>query len=163
MAAARRKACYASAYRQTESPMSHTAHEGKRLPDDHDVALLIARILLVVIFPISAWYKITGWPGIVGMLTQQGAPLPMVGGVVAVVVEIGAAALVILGLKTRWAAVALILYVIGTSVIAHRFWEFPPPAQFGQMMSFFKNICMIAGLGLIAVIGPGRYAVQPRP
>ena len=30
-------------------------------------------------------------------------------------------------------------------------------------MSFFKNLAMIAGLGLIALLGPGRYAIQPRP
>lgn len=128
-----------------------------------DLALLVARILLVVIFPISAYYKIIGWPGIVGMLTQQGAPLPMLGGYIAIAVEILGALLVVIGLWTRWAALVLILYVAGTSIIAHRFWEFAPPAQFGQMMQFFKNLCMIGGLLLVAVIGPGRYAVQPRP
>ncbi|MBY0334457.1 MAG: DoxX family protein [Acetobacteraceae bacterium] len=128
-----------------------------------DLALLVARILLVVIFPISAYYKIIGWPGIVGMLAQQGAPLPMLGGYIAIAVEILGALLVVIGLWTRWAALVLILYVAGTSIIAHRFWEFAPPAQFGQMMQFFKNLCMIGGLLLVAVIGPGRYAVQARP
>ena len=128
-----------------------------------DLALLIARVLLVAIFPISAWYKITGWPGIVTMLAQQGAPLPMLGGTIAIVTEMLGAALVIIGLWTRWAAIALILYVAGATIIAHRFWEFAPPQQFGQMMQFFKSLCMIGGLLLVAVIGPGRYAVRPRP
>ena len=128
-----------------------------------DLALLIARIALVVIFPISAYYKVMQWPGIVTMLTQQGAPLPLLGGYIAIAVEFGATLLVVLGLWTRWAALALVLYVLGTSIIAHRFWEFAPPQQFGQMMSFFKNLAMMGGLGLIAVLGPGRYAVQPRP
>ena len=128
-----------------------------------DLALLIARILLVVIFPISAYYKITGWPGVVNTLTQQGAPLPLLGGYLAIAVEILGALLVILGLWTRWAAIALMLYIAGTSIIAHRFWEFAPPAQFGQMMQFFKNLCMIGGLLLVAILGPGRYAVRARP
>jgi len=127
-----------------------------------DLALLIARILLVAIFPISGYYKLVQWPGIVTMLTNAGAPLPLPGATIAVAVEFAAAALVILGLWTRWAAVVLILYIAGTSIIAHRFWEFAPPQQFGQMMSFFKNLCMMGGLGLIAVLGPGRYALQPR-
>lgn len=143
--------------------MSTVPADRQPLPDDHDVALLVARVLLVVIFPISAWFKITGWPGIVTILTQQGVPLPLVGGYVAIAVEIIGAVLVIIGYRTRWAAIALILYVAGTSAIAHRFWEFPPAAQFGQMMSFFKNLCMVGGLGLIAVLGPGRYAVRPEP
>ncbi len=128
-----------------------------------DPVLLIARILLVAIFPISAWYKITGWPGIVTMLTEQGAPMPLLGGYIAIGVEMVAALLVIIGLWTRWAAIALILYIVGATIIAHRFWEFAGPAQFNQMMQFMKSLCMIGGLLLIAVIGPGRYAVQPRP
>jgi putative oxidoreductase len=128
-----------------------------------DLVLLVARLLLVVIFPISAWYKITGWPGVVTTLTQQGAPVPLMGGYLAIGVEIVGAVLVAVGLWTRWAAVALILYVAGTSIIAHRFWEFAPPAQFGQMMQFFKNLAMIGGLALVAWLGPGRYAVSPRP
>jgi putative oxidoreductase len=128
-----------------------------------DTALLVARVALVVIFPVSAYYKIIQWPGIVAMLTQQGAPLPLLGGYLAIAVEIGASLLVVLGLWTRWAALVLILYTLGTSIIAHRFWEFAPPQQFGQMMQFFKNLAMMGGLGLIAVLGPGRHAVQPRP
>ena len=163
MAAGRRKPCYDALHHKPESRMSTVPADERPLPDDHDIALLVARILLVVIFPISAYFKIIGWPGIVNILTQQGAPLPLFGGYLAIAVEILGALLVAIGYRTRWAAIALILYVIGTNVIAHRFWEFPPAAQFGQMMSFFKNICMVAGLGLIAVIGPGRYAVSPRP
>jgi putative oxidoreductase len=127
---------------------------------DPDLALLILRIGLVLIFPISAYYKIIGWPGIVGMLTSAGAPLPLFGGYVAIGAELLGAALVAFGLFARTGAVILILYVIGTTVIAHRFWEFEGAAQFGQLMSFLKNLCMIAGLGLIVVFGPGRYAVR---
>jgi putative oxidoreductase len=130
--------------------------------DKVDATLLVARILLVVIFPISAYFKIIGWPGIVDTLTAQAVPFPRIGGAVAIVVEVLAALLVVVGLWTRWAAVALILYIAGTSIIAHRFWEFAPPAQFGQLMSFMKNLCMMAGLGMIAVFGPGTYALRPK-
>ena len=140
-----------------ERPVAATVAAGNT-----DLVLLIARLLLVVIFPISAYYKITGWPGVVTTLTQRGAPLPLLGGYLAIGVEIIGALLVAIGLWTRWAAIALILYVAGTSIVAHRFWEFAPPAQFGQMMQFFKNLAMMGGLALIAHLGPGRYAVGPR-
>ncbi|WP_052388714.1 DoxX family protein [Belnapia moabensis] len=140
----------------TTSPV--TARSG-----DLDAVLLVGRIAMVVLFPISAYFKIMGWPGIVGMLTQQGAPLPYLGGIVAVLAETVFPLLVILGLWTRWAAFGLILYTLGTSVIAHRFWEFEGPAQMGQIFSFFKNLSMCGGFLLLAWIGPGRYAVQPKP
>ena len=129
--------------------------------DNLDIGLLVARILLVAIFPISGYFKIIQWPGIIGYLTQLGAPLPEFGGYLAVLVEMLCPVLVALGLFIRWAALALILYTLGTSILAHRFWEFMPPAQFGQMVSFFKNLWLVAGLGLIMLIGPGRYALQP--
>lgn len=126
-----------------------------------DVTLLLGRLLLVAIFPISAYYKIIGWPGIVGMLNAQGLPLASVGGYGAIVVELLGALLVAIGLFTRPAALALIVYVAATSAIAHRFWEFTGPAQFGQIVSFMKNLAMIGGLAILAVVGPGRYALRP--
>ena len=130
---------------------------------DLDLILLIARIALVVLFPISGYFKIMGWPGIVGTLTQQGAPLPYLGGVLAILAETLCPLLIVIGLWTRWAAFGLILYTLGTSVIAHRFWEFAGPAQMAQVFSFFKNLSMVGGFLILAWIGPGRYAVQPRP
>ncbi|MFC7688377.1 DoxX family protein [Paeniroseomonas aquatica] len=125
--------------------------------------LLIGRIALVLLFPISGYFKIMQWPGIVTLLTTQGAPLPMLGGMLAVAAETILPLLIILGLQTRWAAFGLILYTLGTNAIAHRFWEFTGGAQVGQIFSFFKNIAMCGGFLILAWTGPGRYAVQPRP
>ncbi|MBL6077666.1 DoxX family protein [Belnapia sp. T18] len=143
--------------------MSAYTSPGVARSGDLDVVLLVARIAMVVLFPISAYFKIIGWPGIVTTLTQQGAPLPYLGGVLAVLAETLLPLLIILGLWTRWAAFGLILYTLGTSAIAHRFWEFEGPAQMGQIFSFFKNLAMCGGLLMLAWIGPGQYAVQPRP
>ena len=143
--------------------MSASTSHGAARRGDLDLVLLIGRIALVVLFPISGYFKIMGWPGIVGLLTQQGAPLPYLGGVLAILAETICPLLIVLGLWTRWAAFGLILYTLGTSVIAHRFWEFAGPAQMAQVFSFFKNLSMVGGFLILAWIGPGRYAVQPRP
>lgn len=132
-------------------------------PANFDLVLLISRIALVVLFPISAYFKIIQWPGIVTMLTTQGAPLPLVGGMLAIAAETIFPILIILGLQTRLAAFGLILYTLGTSAIAHRFWEFTGGAQVGQIFSFFKNLAMCGGFLILAWTGPGRFAVQPRP
>ncbi|SDB49827.1 DoxX family protein [Belnapia rosea] len=143
--------------------MSTTTSHVTARGGDFDLVLLIGRIALVLLFPISAYFKIIGWPGIVTTLTQQGAPLPFLGGVIAVAAEIILPLLIIIGFQTRWAAFGLILYTLGTSAIAHRFWEFTGGAQIGQIFSFFKNLSMCGGFLILAWTGPGRYAVQPRP
>jgi putative oxidoreductase len=132
-------------------------------PSNTDLALLIGRVAMAPLFLISGYFKIIQWPGIVTLLTNQGAPLPFAGGVIAVFCETVFPILLILGFKTRWAAFGLILYTLGTNAIAHRFWEFTGGAQVGQMLSFFKNLAMCGGLLILAYVGPGRFALQPRP
>ncbi len=130
---------------------------------NYDMALLIGRVAMTPLFLISAYYKITGWPGIVGMLAAQGAPVPMVGAYLAVFAETVLPLLIIIGLWTRWACFGLILYVLGTCFIAHRFWEFTGPTQVGQVLSFFKNIALCGGFLILAFTGPGRLAASPKP
>lgn len=129
----------------------------------YDQALLIGRIAFAPLFLISAYYKVMQWPGIVGVLTTQGAPLPLYGGYIAIAAETIFPILLILGLYTRWAAIGLILYTLGTCFIGHRFWEFTGAQQVGQVLAFFKNIALCGGLLILCVTGPGRYALQPRP
>ena len=138
--------------------MTETSPSGSR-----DIALLIARLAIAPLFLISAFYKLAQWPGIVTALDNQGAPLPMVGGVIAVAAEAVLPIMLILGLRMRWAALGLIVYVLGTNLIAHRFWEFSGGAQLGQMLAFFKNIALCGGLLVLTIIGPGRFSMQPRP
>ena len=128
-----------------------------------DILLLIARLAMAPLFLISAFYKVAQWPGIVTLLDNQGAPLPMLGGVIATAIEAILPLLLILGLRMRWAALGLIVYVLGTNLIAHRFWEFTGGAHLGQMLAFFKNIALCGGLLVLTMTGPGRFAMQPRP
>lgn len=130
---------------------------------NYDLALLIGRVAMTPLFLISAYYKIMQWPGIVGMLTAQGAPMPLVGGYVAIGAETILPLLIIIGLWTRWASIGLILYVLGTCFIGHRFWELTGPAQVGQVLAFFKNIALCGGFLILAFTGPGRHAVSAKP
>jgi len=130
---------------------------------NYDMALLIGRVAMTPLFLISAYYKITQWPGIVGMLTAQGAPLPLYGGYIAIFAETVFPLLLLIGLWTRAACIGLILYTLGTCFIGHRFWEFTGPAQVGQVLSFFKNIALCGGFLILAFTGPGRLAVSPKP
>ena len=132
-----------------------------------DLALLVARILMVAIFPISGYYKAIAIGPTTKYFTGLGAPMPEIAVYVAIFAEFVLPLLILLGVKTRWAAIGLILYTLGTSLIGHRFWDYSAATQyaqyFGNLMSFMKNICMVAGLGLIALLGPGAYSVEKRP
>jgi putative oxidoreductase len=127
-----------------------------------DLSLLVGRILLVAVFPVSAYYKIIGWPGIVSTVEKSGLPYAMPLGAIGTAAEMLLPILVIVGLFTRWAALGLIVYVIAATYIGHPvLWRMAPDAFFGQLMSQMKNLAMIGGLLLIVGAGPGRLAIQP--
>lgn len=63
--------------------------------------LLIARIAIVVLFIIFGYPKLTGFSGTVQYMTSLGAPMPMLAAIIAVVMEVPAAILIVLGFFTR--------------------------------------------------------------
>lgn len=63
--------------------------------------LLIARIAVVVLFIIFGIPKMTGFDGTVQYMTSLGAPMPMLAAIIAVVMEVPAAILIVLGFFTR--------------------------------------------------------------
>jgi putative oxidoreductase len=125
------------------------------------LSLLIARIGLVAVFPVSAAYKIMEWPGIENVVTKAGLPYARELAIAGTAAELVLPLLVIAGMFTRLSAIGLIVYTIVATAIAHRFWEFSGQQQFMQLMSFLKNIGLIGGLVVIASIGSGRYALWP--
>ena len=127
-----------------------------------DLTLLVGRIFLVAIFPISAYYKIIGWPEITKRVATAGLPYPEYLGMVGTAAEMLLPILVILGLFTRWAAFGLILYVLAATYIGHPvIWRMPPDGFVRELLAQMKNLAMIGGLLLLIGAGPGHFALQP--
>jgi putative oxidoreductase len=125
-----------------------------------DEVLLVARILLIVLFLVFGWSKLTGYAGTVGYMTQVGAPMPSVAALVAIVAEAFVALAVALGVWTRPLALLLALYTLGTGLIGHPFWTMEGAARYGNAINFYKNISIIGGFLLLYVTGPGRYSID---
>ncbi|WP_141558891.1 DoxX family protein, partial [Priestia aryabhattai] len=85
--------------------------------------LLIARIALVALFIIFGIPKMTGFDGTVQYMTSLGAPMPMLAAIIAVIMEVPAAILIVLGFFTRPLALLFVLYTLGTAVIGHHYWD----------------------------------------
>lgn len=124
--------------------------------------ILIARILLMILFLIFGWGKLTGFSGTVGYFTQTQVPMPVVSAVIAVVMEFFVGIAIILGFFTRPLAIILALYTLGTALIGHPYWTLTGGAQLEAEINFYKNISIIGGLLLLYVTGPGRYSIDAR-
>lgn len=127
-----------------------------------DSVLLAARILLALLFLIFGWDKIVDYPGTVQYMVHVGAPLPALATIAAIVMEFFVAIAIIAGVAVRPLVLLLVLYTLGTALIAHHYWTMTGMARFENEINFYKNLSIIGGLLTLYVTGPGRYSLGGR-
>ena len=125
-----------------------------------DVAALVGRVLLALIFVVSGFGKIGGFAGTAGYIASKGLPLPEAGVVLSILVELGGGLMLMLGWRARWAALALAVFTVLASIFFHNFWTMTGADAMTNQIMFLKNISMIGGLLLVWAFGPGRYSVD---
>ena len=127
-----------------------------------DILLLIARILLVLLFVIFGWQKLTNYSGTVAYFAQGDVPSPPLAAAIAIVAELGAGIAITLGIITRPIAVLLALYTFATALLGHHYWTMLGPDRAEAEINFFKNISIIAGLLLLYLTGAGKYSIDDK-
>jgi putative oxidoreductase len=125
-----------------------------------DTLALVGRILIALLFVPAGFAKLTGFAGTVGYIASVGAPLPQVGAAIAVLVELGVGLMLLVGFKTRLAAVVLAVFTLAASVMFHNYWSMPVDKAFVNQLMFFKNVAIAGGLLAIAAFGAGRFAID---
>jgi putative oxidoreductase len=121
---------------------------------------LAGRVMMAALFIPSGFSKLAGFQGTVGYIASKGLPLPQLGAVAAIVVELLVAAALLLGWRTRWAALILMLFTLAAAVLFHNYWGVPPEQKMMQAINFWKNVAIAGGLLFVAAHGPGPYAVD---
>ena len=112
--------------------------------------MLVARAMLAYIFVVSGVTYIGQYAGVVDYMQSNGVDgrlLPPV-----ILTELGGGLLVLFGLKTRWAAIALFGFCLLTALYFHMGPD--------QTIDFRKNIAMAGGFLLLAVYGPGGWSLD---
>ena len=125
-----------------------------------DGIILLARFLLVLLFIIFGWDKLTDYHGTVAYMQMTGAPIPALSAVIAIIMEFIVGLAIFLGLFARPLAVLLALYTLATAYIGHHYWTMTGMARFEAEINFFKNISITGGFLLLYVTGPGKYALD---
>jgi putative oxidoreductase len=125
-----------------------------------DEAILIARLLLMILFVLFGWSKLTGFSGAVAIMVAEGTPVPTVAAIIAVVMEFFVGIAIVLGFYTRPLAFLLALYTLAAAVIGHHYWTMLDGQRIANMIDFYKNISIMGGLLLLCVTGPGKYSID---
>lgn len=132
------------------------------LESQRDAILLLARVLLMLLFLLSGWSKLTGFAGTVGYMASLGAPLPWLAAAIAVLMEVFVAIAILLGFYTRPLAFLFALFVLGTALLGHAFWNMEGAARAANNTQFLKNLAIMGGLLLLGLTGPGRFSLDRR-
>ena len=125
-----------------------------------DASALVARITLAALFVPAGFAKIGGFAGTAGYIASKGLPLPELGAALAVAIELGGGLLLLAGLGTRWAALALAVFVAALTPIFHPYWAADAAQVMQQQLQFFKNLGLVGGLAMLAGFGGGRFSVE---
>ncbi len=142
----------------TDTPSSHPllSYADQLALSLQDFLLLCGRVMLGWIFMQSGWAKLMNLPAFASSL----APVPSALGYIAAPVEFIGGVCILLGLATRYAALAVLAFTIAATLISHRYWEFTGQAYRTQSTQFWKNISIMGGLLLLFVTGAGRYSLD---
>jgi putative oxidoreductase len=115
------------------------------------------RVLIGGIFILSGLSKLGSYAGTTAAITAAGLPFAPLGFLVAVAVEIGLGSLILIGYRTRLAALALAIWCVVTAIFFHR--------NFGDqnmMIHFLKNLMIAGGLLQIVHFGAGGLSFDNR-
>ncbi|NGN43334.1 DoxX family protein [Mesorhizobium sp. CGMCC 1.15528] len=120
-------------------------------------AILVGRVLISILFILAGFGKLTAIAGTAGFFESLGLPAPTVTAVVVGLVEFFGGLAVLVGFKTRIAAILLAVFTMGATAVAHLDFS-----QAGNALMLQKNLGLVAGFIFLAVIGAGAYSIDGR-
>ena len=123
----------------------------------NSIASIVGRILMSVIFILGGIEKLSGFSGTVGYMGFEHLPVPVLAAIVAIVVELAGGLLVLVGFKTRIAALVLAVWCIATALVAHTHF-----ADQMQAINFLKNMAMAGGYLQLFILGGGAWSLDAR-
>ena len=126
------------------------------------IAAATGRILLALIFIMSGWGKITGFAVTAGYIASKGMPMPELLAAGAIAVEFFGGLALLAGFKARWAALAIFLFIIPTTLIFHNPAGLTGQDAQGQMIHLMKNLAIMGGMLMVFAFGPGKYSIDKR-
>jgi len=116
---------------------------------------LVGRIFISFVFLLSGFNKIGNYEGTIGWMESFGMPGIFL--IPAIILEVGAPILIIIGYKVKISAALLSLFCIATAVIFHN--DFSNQMQF---ISFMKNIALAGGFLFLVINGAKDFSLDKK-
>ena len=114
---------------------------------------LVGRIFISLVFLLSGINKIGNYEGTIGWMESLGMPGIFL--IPAIILEIGAPILIMIGYKVKISAALLSLFCIATAIIFHI--DFSNQMQF---VSFMKNIALAGGFLFLVINEAKEFSLE---
>ncbi len=119
--------------------------------------VLIGRILLSIMFILAGFAKLTAIGGTAGYFGSLGLPAPTIVAVLVGLLELFGGLAVLIGYQTRIAAIALAVFTLAATAVAHL--DF---ADQMQILMLQKNLAIAGGFLVLAAFGPGALSLDAK-
>jgi putative oxidoreductase len=106
----------------------------------------LSRALVAAIFLVSGFGKLANFQQMAAIGASAGLPVPSVSIALAAVVELAGGLALLLGWQVRWASLALLLFLIPTTLLFHAANLGNPAQAQMQMVEVLKNLAIMGGL-----------------
>ena len=114
---------------------------------------LVGRIFISLVFLLSGINKIGNYEGTISWMESLGMPGIFL--IPAIILEIGAPILIMIGYKVKISAVLLSLFCLATAIIFHT--DFSNQMQF---VSFMKNIALAGGFLFLVINDTKEFSLE---
>ncbi len=137
--------------------MSTNSIAAGQIGSSASAGILVGRIFLSLMFILAGFSKLTAIAGTAGWFESLGIPAPTIAVVVSGLVELVGGLAILVGFKTRVAALVLAIFTVAATLIAHT-----NLADQVQQLFFMKNLAVTGGFLILAAVGAGAYSVDAR-
>ena len=120
-----------------------------------NIIYLLGRVFISVLFFLNGIFKIKNYDGTIEWMGSYDLPGIMI--IPAIIIEIVAPILIIIGYKTKIAAALLFLFCISTAFIFHN--EFSDQMQ---LTAFLKNIALAGGFLFLIANGAKGFSLDKK-
>lgn len=122
--------------------------------------VLFGRLCLAALFLQSGIDKVLHYDKTLKLMAVKNMPfaewlLPL-----AILILLAGGLMLLSGWKARWAALALIVFMIPATLVFHGFWAYPEAQYVNQLHHFYKNLAIIGALFLVLGQGPGAMSLE---
>lgn len=121
---------------------------------------LAARGALAAIFIISGFGKLAGSAGTAAYIASHGLPFPMFAAIGAGILELAGGVMLLVGLRTRVAALVLATFLVPVTAIFHNPAGLTGMEAQMQLIQLLKNLAVAGGLLSIATWGAGELSLD---